>query len=239
VLVSPVRETVRMTEPEGTSVVGVEPDSGSVVLTYDDGPTPGVTDRLLAVLGEVGATATFFVLLTRARRSPGLLRDLLGAGHEIALHGRDHRRLTTVDPETLPGLLCDGRRELEDLAGVSIRWFRPPYGAQDAATWRAVRGAGLTPVLWNVHCSDWRDLPLEDRLRSLRSGPLGGSVVLLHDGFADATDGVDDGLPPVLDRCALTAAVLDEVGAQGLRAESLGTALQTAAAVRRPWFDEG
>jgi len=228
-----------MTEPEGNSVVGVAPGSGSVVLTYDDGPTPGVTDRLLTVLAEAGATATFFVLVTRAVRSPGLVRDLLEAGHELGLHGRDHRRLTTLDPDVVPALLSEARRALEDLASVPIRWFRPPYGAQDAATWRAARAADLTPVLWSVHCSDWTELPLAERLHGLRAAPLAGQIVLLHDGFADAADGVDDGPPPVLDRCELSSAVLREVGAAGCRARSLGSALETAAAVRRPWFDAG
>jgi len=234
-----VHETGGMAEPEGNSVVGVEPAARSVVLTYDDGPTPGVTDRLLTVLADAGASATFFVLLTRARRSPGLLRDLLAAGHEIGLHGRDHQRLTIVDPDTLPTILRSARTELEDLASVPVRWFRPPYGAQDAATWRAVRAADLTPVLWSLHCSDWLDVPLDERLGELRTGPLAGGVVLLHDGFADAGDGVDDGPAPALDHCALTSAVLGEVGAQGLVARSLGAALETSTAVRRPWFDVG
>ncbi len=228
-----------MSEAEGNSVVGVDPASGSVVITYDDGPTPGVTDRLSTVLADAGATATFFVLLTRATKSPGMLRDLLAAGHEIGLHGRDHTRLTTVDPETLPRLLSEARRDLEDLAGVELRWFRPPYGAQDAATWRGVRAAGLTPVLWSAHCSDWLDVPLDDRLRDLRGASPAGRVVLLHDGFAGAADGVDDGPPPQFDRCALTAAVLREVGATGCRAQSLGVALEHTTAVWRPWFDEG
>lgn len=228
-----------VSESEGSSVVGVEPGSRAVVLTYDDGPTPGVTDRLLTVLADAGGSATFFVLLTRARRSPGLVRDLLAAGHEIGLHGRDHQRLTTVDPDTLPGILGDARSELEDLASVPIRWFRPPYGAQDAATWRAARAAELTPVLWSHHCSDWLDLPLHERLTELRTRPLAGSIVLLHDGFAGADDGVDDGPPPALDRGALTSAVLREIEAGGLVARSLGAALETSTAVWRPWFDEG
>ena len=232
-------ERVPMPEPEGNSVVSVDPASEWVVLTYDDGPTPGVTDRLLTVLGDAGATATFFVLLTRARRAPGLLGELLAAGHEVGLHGRDHQRLTTVDPDPLPGILREARSELEDLASRPVRWFRPPYGAQNAATWRAARDADMVPVMWNVHCSDWLDLPLDDRLGELRSRRPSGDVVLLHDGFADADDGVDDGPPPVFDRCALTSAVLDEVRAHGLRAVSIGTALETAAAVRRPWFDAG
>ena len=226
-------------EPEGSSVVGVDPASRSVVLTYDDGPTPGVTDRLLTVLADAGATATFFVLLSRVRRSPGLLREVLAAGHEVGLHGRDHRRLTTVEAETVPALLRDARTELQDVASAEVRWFRPPYGAQDASTWRAARSAGLMPVLWNAHCSDWLELPLDDRLAQLRDRPLTGSIVLLHDGYADAVDGVDDGPAPPLDRIELTSAVLREVDAAGLRAQHLGSALEGSAPVVRPWFDEG
>ena len=232
-------QTEAVTEPEGNSVVGVDPASGTVVLTYDDGPTPGVTDRLLTVLADADATATFFVLITRTRRDPGLLREVLAAGHEIGLHGRDHRRLTTLDPQPLPGVFRAAKSELEDLAAVPVRWFRPPYGAQNAATWHAVRSADLTPVLWSLHCSDWLDAPLDDRLRDLRSDPPAGHIVLLHDGFADPTDGVDDGSPPVLDRSALTSAILDEVDSRGLTARSLGTTLETSAATWRPWFDPG
>jgi peptidoglycan/xylan/chitin deacetylase (PgdA/CDA1 family) len=233
-----------MTEPEGNSIVGLEPSSRSVVLTYDDGPTPGVTDQLLSVLAEADATATFFVLLTRVRPHLGLLQEVLDAGHEIALHGPDHRRLTTLPPaalstRTLPRILRDAKAELEDLASVPVRWFRPPYGAQNADTWRAVREADLTPVLWSVHCQDWLTLTMEDHLEDIRGGALAGHIVLLHDGFADAGDGVDDGPPPVLDHPALTLAILSEVGVGGLRPESLGAALASGRAIWRPWFDDG
>lgn len=228
-----------MIEPDGNSIVGLEPGARSVVLTYDDGPTPGVTDQLLHVLAEADATATFFVLLTRARPHVALLQELLAAGHEIGLHGPDHQRLTTLASETLPGILRDAKAQLEDLASVPVRWFRPPYGAQDAATWRAVREADLTPVLWSVDCQDWHTMPLEDHLHDVRGGQLAGSIVLLHDGFADAGDGVDDGTPPLLDRPALTSAILHEIQAAGLRPRSLGVALGTARAIWRPWLDEG
>ena len=72
------------------------------------GPTGGIahTD------GGAANHATFFVLVTRAVRSPELVRDVLEAGHEIGLHGRDHRRLTTLDPDVVPALLSEARREL-------------------------------------------------------------------------------------------------------------------------------
>jgi peptidoglycan/xylan/chitin deacetylase (PgdA/CDA1 family) len=224
--------------PIGDSVVAVREPARSTVLTYDDGPTQGVTDRLLPVLAAAGATATFFVLLTRVRSSPGLLREVLAAGHEVGLHGPDHLRLTSLEPDVLPGRFRDAKAELEDLTGVPVRWSRPPYGAQDPASWRAARAAGLTPVLWSLHCLDWETHSLDAHLAGLRAADPTGSVVLLHDGFADARDGVDDGPPPDLDRVALTRGVLDELASSGLTGSSLHHALAGSSPVTRPWLEE-
>lgn len=227
-----------MRAPVGDSVVAVRGPTRSVVLTYDDGPTPGVTEGLLPVLAAAGATATFFVLLTRLRGSLGLLREMLAAGHEVGLHGPDHRRLTSLEPDVLPGRFRDAKAELEDLTGVPVRWSRPPYGAQDGASWSAALSAGLTPVLWSLHCLDWETHPLDVHLAELRSADPAGSIVLLHDGFADARDGVDDGPPPDLDRVALTRGVLDELGSSGLTGSSLDRALAGTPPVTRPWLEE-
>jgi peptidoglycan/xylan/chitin deacetylase (PgdA/CDA1 family) len=219
-------------------VVSLRRPTTSAVLTYDDGPTPGITDRLLPLLAEAGASATFFVLLTRVRSSLGLLHEVLAAGHEVGLHGSDHRRLTALPPESLPTHFRDAKAELEDLAGVPVWWSRPPYGAQDRAAWQAARDAGLTPVLWSITCQDWETRPAEEYLAELRATDPAGSVILLHDGFADTRDGVDDGPPPDLDRIALTRQVLDETGAAGLVRRSLGEALDHSEPELQPWLDE-
>jgi peptidoglycan/xylan/chitin deacetylase (PgdA/CDA1 family) len=208
------------------------------VLTYDDGPTPGVTDVLLEVLADAGATATFFVLLTRVRAGLGLFREVTSAGHEIGLHGADHLRLTSLPPDSHLSRFRDAKAELEELAGVPVRWSRPPYGAQDRASWRAARDVGLQPVLWNVACQDWETHPAEEYLRELRATDPAGSVVLLHDGYADQRDGVDDGAPPILDRIALTRSVLDVLTGAGLAVCSLGEALESGEPEHRPWLEE-
>lgn len=222
---------------DGDSVVALRRPAESTVLTYDDGPTPGVTDRLLPVLADAGATATFFVLLTRVRASPGLFHEVLAAGHEIALHGPDHLRLTSLAPSVHPTRFREAKAELEDVAGVAIRWSRPPYGAQDVASWRAARDAGLQPVLWSLSCLDWETHPPDDYVAELRTTDPTGAIVLLHDGFADERDGVDDGPPPTLDRIALTRSVLDELSAHDLPGRSLGEALDHADPTYRPWLE--
>jgi len=150
-----------LTAPIG-SVRSVRPERDVAVLTYDDGPQPGGTERVLAALAEVGATATFFILVGRARRHPGLLADVVAAGHEIALHGIDHVRLTEFSPGQVRRRTIDGRKELEDLAGQQIRWFRPPYGAQYPTTWAAIRSAGMESVVWSDEVKDWDDNPIAD-----------------------------------------------------------------------------
>jgi peptidoglycan/xylan/chitin deacetylase (PgdA/CDA1 family) len=223
-----------LTAPIG-SVRSVRPDRDLVVLTYDDGPHPGGTEGVLAALAEAGTTATFFILVGRARRYPGLLAEVIAAGHEIALHGIDHVRLTTLPATQVRRRTLAGKHELEDLAGRQIRWFRPPYGAQYPTTWAAIRATGMESVVWSDEAADWNDDPVAEiaaRAGSVRRG----SVLLLHDGYADATDGVDDGPPPAFDRGELSRRILGDLAERGLATASLGDALATCPPVRRAWF---
>jgi peptidoglycan/xylan/chitin deacetylase (PgdA/CDA1 family) len=191
---------------------------------------------LLAALSDAGATATFFVLLTRVRRYRALFDEVLAAGHEVALHGVHHRALPDLPPAQVPGLIRDGRAELEDAAGHAVRWYRPPYGRQTLRTWRAVTGAGLLPVLWGPTTWDWREVPQDQRLVKAQEGIHPGAVVLAHDGFAAPDDGAFDGPGPVLDRGELITAVLAGYRARGLRASSLGEVLTGGRLVREARF---
>jgi len=219
------------------SAVEVRTDAPDVVLTFDDGPEPGGTDRVLGALAEAGAGATFFVLLTRVRRYPGLLDEIVAAGHEVALHGVDHRALPTLRPEEVGRLLRDGRAELEDAVGREVRWYRPPYGRQTVRNWRSATAAGMLPVLWGPTTWDWKtDVADAERVDKSMQGVAAGSIVLAHDGFAGPDDGACDGPPPTLDRGRLISAVLDGYAARGLRARSLGDALGDGSLVRETWF---
>lgn len=233
----PVRRMLLpLTAPVG-SVRSVRPNRPAVVLTYDDGPQPGGTDKVLAALAESGSTATFFVLVGRARKYRSLLGEVIDAGHEIALHGIDHVRLTSLSAGAVRGRTRDGRRELEDLAGKPVRWFRPPYGAQRPSTWVATRSTGLTTVVWSNHVADWQDDSVEE-ISGRAVGVGSGSVLLMHDGYADSFDGVDDGPAPGFDRGELTRRIVGGLGEKGLVGVSLGQALEGGNAVRGAWFLE-
>lgn len=220
------------------SVVRVQTAAAELVLTFDDGPDPAGTPAVLDALAQFGASATFFVLGTRVRRYPALIADVLGQGHEIGLHGADHRRLTGAGYRQVRSRLNAARIELEQATGSAVRWFRPPYGAQTPVTWVAARHAGLDPVLWSATTWDWKSVPQSDRVAKAMTGAEPGHIVLAHDGFAGPDDGAPDQVAPDVDRADLLHRVLTGYAAAGLRARSLsavaaGGSLERMARFRR------
>lgn len=222
------------------SVVAVRTAAPEIVLTFDDGPDPVGTPAVLDALAAHGASATFFVLLTRVRRHPDLLERVRREGHEVGLHGVDHQPLPRFSAAEARARTAAARAELEVLTGTPVRWFRPPYGAQTPATWLAVRRAGLVPVLWGPTTWDWRDLAQDDRVRKAQEGARAGAVVLAHDAFAGSADrAVDDGhglRAPDVDRFELVDRVLGAYAGLGLRGRSLGDALHRGTVVRAAHF---
>lgn len=207
-----------------------------LVLTYDDGPEPGGTDAVLTALADAGVSATFFVLLTRVRAYPSLFADILAGGHEVGLHGTDHRALPSLTAAEVRERCRDGRAELEDRAGVAVRWLRPPYGRLRLSDWRAARAAGLMPVLWGPSTHDTTSGSVADKLAHAREGIVAGAVLLSHDGFATAMDGVDDGPAPDVDRGRLAGQVIASARERGLTPCSLGSALAAGRARRSAVF---
>jgi peptidoglycan/xylan/chitin deacetylase (PgdA/CDA1 family) len=213
------------TRPVGT-VRAVATADPRVVMTFDDGPDPVSTPRVLDALERHGAGATFFVLLTRVRRYPELIRSIVDAGHEVGLHGVDHTRLTSLAPREVGRRTAAGRSELEDAVQREVRWFRAPYGAMLPAHWMAVKRAGVEPVGWGPTPEDWRDLPEEHLAAEGMRGCERGSIILAHDATAGALDGVpDDPPPPDIDRGKLTDLMLTKLAERGLSSVTLGDAL--------------
>lgn len=212
-------------------------DGGRVALTFDDGPDPYWTPRLLEVMRDHGATGTFFMLGTSVQRHPEMARYVADAGGEVALHGLDHRRTTTLGAREFDRAIRAGRRLVEQASGATVRWYRPPYGAQNPVTWALAKRAGLTPVMWDATVWDWRDIPQEERVAKAMETTFPGSILLAHDRHAGPEDGCDDGPDPGTDRVDLLDRVLTEVSRRGLRATSVGAALDGGATLRpRLWF---
>ncbi len=211
------------------SVTAIRPAGTEFVLTYDDGPDFPATSSILDELAAHGCTATFFVLMTRVERFGQLLERAVAEGHEIGLHGRDHRRLTTLPIREVISTLTDAQSRLQDRTGRPVRWFRPPYGAQTPLVWAAVRRLKMTTVLWGPSLFDWDPDFHPDRAEAVLASARAGQILLCHDGFADANDLAVAGTRPEFDRGALTSALLTGLAESGLTARSLGDALTTGA----------
>jgi peptidoglycan/xylan/chitin deacetylase (PgdA/CDA1 family) len=224
----------------GASVYAVDVPSHvrSVIMTYDDGPEPEATSEVLDALDEFGARATFFVLISRAERAPQLLDQIVARGHELALHGYDHRRLSLQNEDEVATQLRDAKARLEEMAKREIRWFRPPYGDQTVDTWSGTIRAGLIPVMWTAEARDWDDVGEDTRVRSASSLAMAGGIVLSHDSFPDATDGVTgSGSPPAVHRGQLTRAILRAYSERGFGAITLGEAIALGRPLRRVWVN--
>jgi peptidoglycan/xylan/chitin deacetylase (PgdA/CDA1 family) len=142
------------------------------------------------MLDKMGVRATFFMLGSQARRHPGVARDVAAAGHEIGLHGYEHRLLLSQSPAATYTDLLRGRDVLADVLGSAPVWWRPPYGALTTSALLASGRLGLRPVLWTAWGRDWtatatRESVIRTVCRSLR----GGGTVLLHDSDITAAPG--------------------------------------------------
>jgi peptidoglycan/xylan/chitin deacetylase (PgdA/CDA1 family) len=164
------------------------PHPGELALTFDDGPNPVWTPRLLELLARRDVRATFFLVGSRAQAEPSLVWQILSAGHLIGNHSWSHLRLALASARRIEEQISRTSQVLEQITGTPVRLFRPPYGARRPATLAIARRLGLTPVLWNAMTSDWKNPSADAIARSLinkidglyRQGQAAN--IVLHDG---------------------------------------------------------
>lgn len=165
---------------------------GRVALTFDDGPVPGTTTRLLRVLRRHDVPATFFVVGRRVREHPELVRAIERNGHLVANHTWAHEQLTARSDREVRATVHGTRRALQRAGVAPTRLVRPPYGSINPRVRRVLVRAGFVPVLWSIDSNDWANGSADQIaariLRGLRPGP---NVVLQHDGVNRSPISVD------------------------------------------------
>ena len=170
-----------------TLVAGHNP--AEIALTFDDGPNPWATPRLLDLLARAGVRATFFMIGNFARLQPTLVRDVAREGHLVGNHTMSHPRLSLLSSKQIQAQLVHCNQTLEDLLGSPIHLLRPPHGAVRPAVLRIARELGLTTTQWNVTTFDWTAIPAEAVYSKLEQGVRRNqrrgrsSNILLHDGI--------------------------------------------------------
>jgi peptidoglycan/xylan/chitin deacetylase (PgdA/CDA1 family) len=162
---------------------------GGVALTFDDGPDPHGTPAVLAALAELGWTATFFLLGSQTRLYPEVARAVVAAGHEIGVHGDEHRNHLTRTAGAVRGDLERAVATITEATGLRPHWFRPPYGVLSAGSLRAAAALDLAPVLWSAWGRDWERTTPERIRDRLLAGVRPGATLLLHDSDCTSTPG--------------------------------------------------
>ncbi|WP_432196916.1 glycosyltransferase [Streptomyces sp. bgisy027] len=163
-----------------------------LVLTFDDGPDPTWTPRVLDVLKEHDAHAVFFVTGTMASRYPDLVRRMVEEGHEVGLHTFNHPDLSFQSKKRIDWELSQNQLAISGAAGIRTSLFRPPYSsfsdAMDNKSWPVteyIGKRGYITVVNNTDSEDWRKPGVAEIIR--RATPKGGkgAIVLMHDSGGD------------------------------------------------------
>jgi len=162
-------------------------DGRRLALTFDDGPDPEWTPRVLDALGAADVRATFFLIGERAARSPAVVRRMAAEGHEVANHSWSHRSLWLCGPRTTAEEIRRAHERLADLAGASPRHFRPPWGMVNAAMFAALRRVDERCVFWSIQPEGQRPTPAADQVSYILARAHAGAIVDLHD--AEGTAG--------------------------------------------------
>lgn len=161
---------------------------GQVALTFDDGPNPAWTPRLLDILAEHNVHATFFMVGKFAKAERELSRRVADAGHLIGNHTWSHPDLSRTRSADVLDELTRTSDILGDITGKPSVYFRPPFGARRPYVLKLARQLGLIPVTWNAMTTDWKE-PSADKIaqnliKKIDSNQRSGyaSNIVLHDG---------------------------------------------------------
>lgn len=152
-----------------------------ILLSFDDGPDPLYTDRLLELLKREEVPAVFFVVAEKAARYPQIIEHILADGHRIEYHGADHRHFAPLSRKKAEDFLDTGLALLR-AQGLSPSYFRPPFGMLTPAYRAAVRARGLKLCFWSCMAQDWRaNSTVSVMYDKLCRRSMDGALVCLHD----------------------------------------------------------
>lgn len=175
----------------------VHVSSKVLAMTFDDGPHPVNTPRLLDMLKQRKLKATFFVVGQNAKEYPAVLRRIVAEGHEIANHTWSHAYLTKLSPGALRKEFADTRDVIVAATGIHPKISRPPYGAVNSAVKSLLLNEfGYSTILWSVDPEDWKRPGVSVVTSRLVTGAHPGAILLAHDIHAPTIDA----MPATFDR---------------------------------------
>ena len=159
----------------------VKTDSMKIAITFDDGPHPYLTDRILEILDRYEIKATFFMVGVNVLNYPDVARNVLAAGHEVGNHTFSHSHIAKLNQnEVMKEVgLCEDA--LEELCEYRPHLFRPPEGAVNMYVEHCTEDQDYTLILWSLDTRDWEHKNTEQIVQSVLSNISPGDIILMHD----------------------------------------------------------
>ena len=222
----------------GKTVVSGPANERVVALTYDDGPNPPYTDKILDVLEREHVHATFFLVGRAVMVYPATVRRELRDGDAIGNHTWSHDHMIVLDRTHLLETLRKTDAAIYHATGTHTTIMRPPYGGRDWLVLSEVRRAGYTPIMWSVPLAkDWEYPPA--RVIAARVLPYvhDGSIIVLHDGNRGITCARDRIAQHVCDRhndIEATRMIVDSLKRQGYRFVTIPELISLGRPIRTP-----
>jgi peptidoglycan/xylan/chitin deacetylase (PgdA/CDA1 family) len=175
-----------------TDVVETAQGQGNVVsFTFDDGPNPTDTPRLLSVLRKHRVKAVFCLWGDHVKEHPALVRQIVAQGHILCNHSMHHDNMGTWTADQIRADLAETSAAIRSaVPRARIPYFRAPYGAWGESTTVAAE-LGMQPLGWRLAISDWEPPGTDELVRRLVEGVTPGAVVLMHDGGGDRSQTVE------------------------------------------------
>ena len=152
-----------------------------VALTFDDGPHPTETAKIVELLDKYGAKATFFAVGINAERYPDALKMAAAGGHEIANHTYSHRNLGRASEKEIKDEIARAEDAIMSVSGARPTLFRPPEGAVSKGVVSAARDMGYDVILWSIDTRDWAHRGTAEIVENVKKNVRPGSIILFHD----------------------------------------------------------
>jgi peptidoglycan/xylan/chitin deacetylase (PgdA/CDA1 family) len=177
----------------------VKVDGPYIAMTFDDGPSPETTPRLLDILKQRNIKATFFMIGQNAERNPAIVKRILAEGHEIGNHSWTHPQLSKLSDDRVTEEINKTQNAIKDASGYTPVLMRPPYGAITARQKDWIeKQFGLSVIIWSVDPFDWKRPGASVIEERILAGARPGAIVLSHDIHKQTVDA----MPATLDALA-------------------------------------
>lgn len=191
----------------------IDPNKPMVAITYDDGPNPTNTNRILDCLVKYDARATFFELGYLAQAYPDCIRRIVNTGNEIANHSWDHPNLANLSASGVSSQISRTSNTIYDICGVRPRLVRPPYGSVNSTV---RNNAGAPLILWSIDTLDWKYRDASYVTSVIKNEVTDGSIILMHSIYSSTAAATEAIVPWLISKGYQLVTVSEMAKARGI-----------------------